>query len=172
MKKNNDGYVLPFVLVVLIVMSLVATAALSAALRNLKAQQTFVERMEDRYQAEGAIERVVAELTDPSGYTVSVSGTEAEKEAIQKKINEACGEITHDNNNDNIDVVNSPDPLNPPNPFTCVFTLVSTVSENGNNVTVTAKMEWTGTIQKKSGSYTITPTGMKYLSYEIGGASE
>lgn len=169
MKKNDDGYVLPFVLVVLIVMALVATTALSAALRNINTQQNFIKRMEVRYMAEGEIERVRAELMNPSGYTVSVSVGETEKDAIQKKIEATCNtELDFNIGEGDIDV--SPvEPLNPPGDFTCIFTLVSTASEDSNNVTVTATMELKGKIQQNSGSYMITPTGMKYLSYEIGG---
>ena len=61
MKKHNDGYVLPFVLVVLVVVSFVAVSLMSSALTNLQRQQASVQRMEDKYGALGEIEKSVAE---------------------------------------------------------------------------------------------------------------
>lgn len=63
MRKNNDGYVLPFVLVVMIVLTIIATSLMTAALRNLQSQQKFTERMETKYAAEGEIEKIVAQLS-------------------------------------------------------------------------------------------------------------
>lgn len=62
MKRNDDGYVLPLVLVVLTVLALVASSVLSASLRNVQVQHKAIERMQDKYTAEGAIEIVVAKL--------------------------------------------------------------------------------------------------------------
>lgn len=62
MRKHNEGYALPFVLVVMTVLALVATSMMTLALRNLQNQRTSVERMQDRYAAEGEIEKVVAKL--------------------------------------------------------------------------------------------------------------
>ena len=62
MKKNNDGYVLPFVLVVMIVLCIISTSLMTAALQNLQIQQRFTERMVDKYEAQGEIEKVVALL--------------------------------------------------------------------------------------------------------------
>lgn len=64
MKKNNDGYVLPFVLVVMIVLTIISTSLMTAALRNLQSQQKFTERMVDKYEAEGEIEKIVAQLSN------------------------------------------------------------------------------------------------------------
>ena len=62
MRKNNDGYVLPFVLVVMIVLCIISTSLMTAALRNLQMQQRFTERMVDKYAAQGEIEKAVAQL--------------------------------------------------------------------------------------------------------------
>lgn len=69
MRKNNDGYVLPFVLVVMIVLTIISTSLMTAALRNLQSQQKFTERMVDKYQAEGEIEKIVAVLTEKNQFT-------------------------------------------------------------------------------------------------------
>ena len=52
MKKHNDGYVLPFVLVVLVVVCFVAVTLMSSALTNLQRQKASVQRMEDKYVAQ------------------------------------------------------------------------------------------------------------------------
>lgn len=64
MKKHDEGYVLAFVLVVMIVLCLVALSIMSISLRNLQNQQASIQRMEDKYAAQGAIEKVVAELSE------------------------------------------------------------------------------------------------------------
>ena len=68
MRKNNEGYVLPFVLVVMIVLTIIATSLMTAALRNLQSQQKFTERMVDKYQAEGEIEKIVAMLSEKNHF--------------------------------------------------------------------------------------------------------
>lgn len=62
MKKNNDGYVLPFVLVVMIVLCIMSASLMTAAFRNLQMQQKFTDRMVDKYEAQGEIEKAVAQL--------------------------------------------------------------------------------------------------------------
>ena len=63
MKKHDDGYVLPFVLMVMIVLCIMSTSLMTAALRNLKNQQKFTEQMVEKYAAEGEIEKIVAQLS-------------------------------------------------------------------------------------------------------------
>ena len=63
MRKNNDGYVLPFVLVVMIVLCIISTSLMTGALMNLRIQQRFTDQMVDKYEAQGKIEKTVAKLT-------------------------------------------------------------------------------------------------------------
>ena len=84
MKKNNDGYVLPFVLVVMIVLCIISTSLMTAALRNLQMQQKFTERMVDKYAAQGEIEKVIACLSQEG--TFDKSGTEDADKQINKWI--------------------------------------------------------------------------------------
>ena len=60
MKKNNGGYVLAYVMIVITVVSAMALAVGSVAVRNLQVQEAAVERMKDLYAAEGEIERFQA----------------------------------------------------------------------------------------------------------------
>lgn len=62
MKKYNEGYALPFVLVVFLVITLVATSVLAVSLRNLQSQKASVQRMEEQYAAAGEIEKAMARL--------------------------------------------------------------------------------------------------------------
>lgn len=71
MKKHNEGYSLVLVLVVLTVLSLVASFILSFSLRNLQSQTASVTRMQDEYKAAGEIEKIVAQLEAIKGETAS-----------------------------------------------------------------------------------------------------
>lgn len=62
MKKRDEGYVLPLVLVVMVILCLVAVSVMSFALNNYKSQQASVQRMQDQYAAQGEIEKIVAKL--------------------------------------------------------------------------------------------------------------
>lgn len=62
MKKYNEGYTLPFVLVVFLIISLVAVSILTVSIHNLHGQKVSVQRMEEQYAAQGEIEKVVAEV--------------------------------------------------------------------------------------------------------------
>ena len=60
MKKHDEGYVLAYVTVVLLLFSLIATMILTGAMKNMTAQQDTIQRMKDRYAAEGMIQQVIA----------------------------------------------------------------------------------------------------------------
>lgn len=61
MKKHDEGYVLVYVTVVLLVFCLVATTILTGAHRNLQNQQNANEQMKQQYIAAGEIEKVMAQ---------------------------------------------------------------------------------------------------------------
>lgn len=70
MKKHDEGYALVFVLVVMVVLSLVATTLMTGALKNLQAQNASIERMEAKYVAEGMVEVTLLTLeTKLSSYS-------------------------------------------------------------------------------------------------------
>jgi len=60
--NRNDGYVLPYVLVVFLVLSFVAVSVCSTSLSHFRAQQTFVQQTQSRYEAEGLVEQAIARL--------------------------------------------------------------------------------------------------------------
>lgn len=64
MKKHDEGYVLAYVTVVLLLFCLIATMILTGAMKNLTIQQDTVQHMKDRYAAEGMIQQVIAQWTN------------------------------------------------------------------------------------------------------------
>lgn len=60
--RKCDGYVLPYVLVVFLILSAVAVSICSTSLNNLKAQEAAVERSKALYEAEGEVEKLVARV--------------------------------------------------------------------------------------------------------------
>lgn len=67
MKKHNEGYTLPLVMVVLLVLSIVAVTIMTTSLKNMQRQQGFIEQMQAQYEAQGKIEKVVAKLQNLDG---------------------------------------------------------------------------------------------------------
>ncbi len=59
---RNEGYVLVYALIVAAVLTAVVLGVFSVSLNNLKAQQAMVDDMKARYEAEGYLEMVVAEI--------------------------------------------------------------------------------------------------------------
>lgn len=97
MKKRNGGYALPYVLVVMTILSLVSVSIMSNVLTGLQTQKRSTERMQNRYAAEGEIEKVFAQLhtlkgkeiqatVDSTNQSLGGSGTDAQeaKSRIQK----------------------------------------------------------------------------------------
>lgn len=76
MKKHNEGYVLIYVLVVMVVMGLVATGVLTVSLNNYRSQQAAGQRMQELYEAEGLAEQLVAELSACSSGTIVLTPSE------------------------------------------------------------------------------------------------
>lgn len=71
MKKHQEGYVLVYVLVAILVLSALSIGIFSHSLRNLKAQEAAVVYEQDKYTAEGMIEEVVTLLENkPSEITL------------------------------------------------------------------------------------------------------
>ena len=60
--KHNEGYTLPLVMVVLLVLAIVAVTIMTTSLKNMLRQQQFIDTMKDQYVAQGEIEKIVAQL--------------------------------------------------------------------------------------------------------------
>ena len=87
--KKQDGYILAYALVVVLVISLVAVTACTTAARNHKSQIAALQYTEDKYAAEGAIELFVAELQAGAvEYVTGLAGTAVLPSEFSAKINE------------------------------------------------------------------------------------
>ena len=62
-KRNEEGYVLAYVMVIILVVCSIAVALMSYSLNTIQTQENMVQRMKDKYEAMGEIERVAGELT-------------------------------------------------------------------------------------------------------------
>lgn len=60
LKKDTGGYALLYVLVIVMVLAAISMMICTVALRNLQSQQAAVERMADKYAAQGEIEKIKA----------------------------------------------------------------------------------------------------------------
>ena len=82
MLKRKDGYVLIYVLLVVILLGLFALTISSTSMRNLRAQQNSLSRMEAQYEAEGQIELFWALASDVDENNKSVSGGKVDSDAV------------------------------------------------------------------------------------------
>ena len=87
--KDNGGYALVYVLIVVLVLCAVAVSVCTAALKNYQAQERSIRQTQQLYQAEGEIEKFVAlaEAEDVKSKTVSLpcdSGDKAMAAAKEK----------------------------------------------------------------------------------------
>jgi Na+-transporting NADH:ubiquinone oxidoreductase subunit NqrC len=89
-KKYNEGYALPFVLVVSVVMCIIATTVMTFSLDNLQSQQNTIERMQAKYEAAAQIEKVVAVTRTPAQ---SIEENEYLRFAIPDTENQGYGEV-------------------------------------------------------------------------------
>lgn len=64
--KDNGGYALAYVLIVVLVLCAVAVSVCTAALKNYQAQERSIRQTRQLYQAEGEIEKFVALAEDVS----------------------------------------------------------------------------------------------------------
>ena len=70
MKKHDEGYVLAYVMVILAVLMVIALSVMSVSLTNIQRQRADIERMQDKYAAEGAIERAIQTIEKSTGVVV------------------------------------------------------------------------------------------------------
>lgn len=81
--KDNGGYALVYVLIVVLVLCAVAVSVCTAALKNYQAQERSVRQTRQLYQAEGEIEKFVAlaEAVSNVSSRLTVSGTYVSEDA-------------------------------------------------------------------------------------------
>ena len=84
--KDNGGYALVYVLIVVLVLCAVAVSVCTAALKNYQAQERSVRQTRQLYQAEGEIEKFVALAEDV--HLLEVSAEHDTKEAAEEEAKE------------------------------------------------------------------------------------
>lgn len=89
--KDNGGYALAYVLIVVLVLCAVAVSVCTAALKNYQAQERSIRQTQQLYQAEGEIEKFVALAEDV--HLLEFSAEHDTKEAAEEKAKEAY--LTH-----------------------------------------------------------------------------
>ena len=62
LRKDTGGYALLYVMVIVFVLCAISMMICTVALRNLQSQEASVERMEEKYAAEGEIEKIKAKI--------------------------------------------------------------------------------------------------------------
>lgn len=85
--KDNGGYALIYVLIVVLVLCAVAVSVCTAALKNYQAQERSIRQTQQLYQAEGEIEKFVALAEDV--HLLEFSAEHDTKEAAEKAAKEA-----------------------------------------------------------------------------------
>lgn len=83
--KDNGGYALAYVLIVVLVLCAVAVSVCTAALKNYQAQEESVRQTRQLYQAEGEIEKFVALAEDISSLQESAEYESEEDAKVEAK---------------------------------------------------------------------------------------
>ena len=83
--KDNGGYALIYVLIVVLVLCTVAVSVCTAALKNYQAQERSIRQTQQLYQAEGEIERFVALAEDVSSLRDSEEYDSEEDAKVEAK---------------------------------------------------------------------------------------
>lgn len=98
--KDNGGYALVYVLIVVLVLCAVAVSVCTAALKNYQAQERSIRQTQQLYQAEGEIEKFVAlaedvsSLRDSEEYDSEDTARAAAKDAYVKRLKDLVGGCT------------------------------------------------------------------------------
>ncbi|MBQ8621454.1 MAG: hypothetical protein IJ422_03975 [Oscillospiraceae bacterium] len=167
MRKHNEGYALPLVLVVMVVLCLVAMTMMSVSLRNMENQRASIERMQDQYIAEGTIEAVLAELEHTNAFTLN---EETVSEVLEKKLKGYCE--TLETENGNLEVLAEDHSFNEVAGALnrLVYTFSLTVAYG--SAQVKCEIEMTGTYAVDGGNCMIPDPVLTYKSYAISTVAE
>lgn len=98
--KDNGGYALAYVLIVVLVLCAVAVSVCTAALKNYQAQERSIRQTQQLYQAEGEIEKFVALaedvhlLTDSAEYDSEDEAKKAAKEAYLTHLGDVSRKVS------------------------------------------------------------------------------
>lgn len=158
MKKHNEGYALVLVLVVITVLCLVAMVMMAASLKNLQNQQSSIARMEAKYEAQGEIEKVIANLNTK----ISEINTMIEQTASAMSVTDFISHVTDGLCPETVTGTLTYKTLAEADPY-----LLLTLKTSSFDVNVQCTIRITGTITKNSENYDISNPKWEYVSYTI-----
>lgn len=81
LKKDTGGYALLYVLVIVMVLVAISMMICTVALRNLQSQQAAVERMADKYAAQGEIEKIKVQKSKNLSIDLGTNGSKENAKA-------------------------------------------------------------------------------------------
>ena len=183
MKRNDGGYVLVYVVAVIVLLCILVPAACSNSLRNLKAQQASIERMRQLYTAEGQIERFAAEISERvvmPGSEEKQGNTETGRNAVEEKFEAAFngaestpeGQFRAEQQSAEVEW-NSESSQ-------CLYKISVTAKEENVNISaritivltaaITTSTKWENETCVEYCTYQITACTITYDSYDISGA--
>ena len=183
--KDNGGYALVYVLIVVLVLCAVAVSVCTAALKNYQAQERSIRQTQQLYQAEGEIEKFVALAEDVSsltkyyGYSENAAKVEAKK-AYRTHLGDVFREVsgcTLPPDDTDTDVNSCTFPLTYKNDTVCIETKIKMnlkyevkIEKQETLPDGTKKITYTAEVSKATHHY-ITYT-ITHLTAEKGGMSE
>ncbi len=186
--KKKDGYVIIYVVFVIIFLCIVAVSTCTVALSNLKTQTSYIEQMQKRYEAEGAIEKFMAEVCVFDSALAANGYESSEAAALAAKSAFASNVTNKDNNNDNVTCVDSGVWVDGSNEYkitlasSCGSTTVSADVLFNVNIKISSYMQSTGILDEYKNEilvqrfgYQVSSATSEYLSYTLestGGGSE
>lgn len=188
--KDNGGYALAYVLIVVLVLCAVAVSVCTAALKNYQAQEESVRQTQQLYQAEGEIEKFVALAEDvhllefsATKYDTKEAAEKEARKAYRTHLEEVSKEVRSCNYNPDATITDSNSctfPLTCANGAVCIKTEIRmeltygydeepTTQELPDGTTTTV-IKYAAKVSKATHSYnTYTIT---HLTAEKGGTSE
>ncbi|MBQ8834987.1 MAG: hypothetical protein IJ001_08720 [Oscillospiraceae bacterium] len=173
MKKHDEGYTIPLVLVVMVIMILVASLVLANSLQTAQNQQEAILQMKDKYAAEGKIEILVAQLLQESEYT---SMTEISENAVHNELITLCASAgvtladTTVTNEAGETVIEAPQYSLVDGVLTYIFTV--NAEQNTTKITTQLKLECKIEKDASSDADVVKTPKITYNTYQIGGATE
>lgn len=152
-RKENGGYALLYVMVVIVVVCAIVMAICTSAMENYKAQQDSVSLMEKKYAVMGEVEKKLAIVN--MGYSVS-------KEDSSDPIDDYADYLE-----DNIQVKDIE------NVSENLYKFMIEEKSNGmgisetNDVEVTVTVEVQVAISESETHYAVTPANIKIMTYDV-----
>lgn len=183
MKKQEGGYILAYVLVVVVILCILATGICSVALRNMQTQQASVERTKQLYTAEGRIEQFTAAVQAKAAELPECeAGSKSEAKAqMRQAFLDALDDAAP---GDGFSILEKPGDSEDPgwseedaDTWQCTVSVASTEGEAavaaelcvvlGVSCTTHSESDEDGNVIATTFSYSITGCGISYNSYTI-----